>query len=211
MMLAGGLLAVAGCGGGTRVITKVVTTGQPTAPAKTTVAKPTPDAIAAAQTLVGSSLAANAEQSTLPVGDAVFAAAVGAAADTLTFQPQTSQPSHPSRPGSSSSGGSSTGPRKIVSGSGSGEYAVAYTDGNFQHPTGISLHISASPAQNGSVVWNVVCYEDSGGIGRLEGRDPVIALPATKNLALPAPSNYCTVSANVQLAKTGTVTISITA
>ena len=205
-MLAGGLVVLAGCGGGTRVVTKVVTT---TTPARSGATKPppppSPNAIAAAQTLVGATLAADAEQGTLPAGDSVFAAAVGAAADTLSFQPLAPRRVHQG-PGS---GGGVTTPTRAVSGQGTGEYAVAYTGGNFQHPSQISLHVSASPAQKGSLVWNVVCYEDSGGIGRLEGR-ATIDLPATKTLPLPAPSHTCTVSANVQLSKSGTVMISIT-
>ena len=98
---------------------------------------------------------------------------------------------------------------QVVAGHASGEYAVAYTSGTFHHPSQIVLNVSASPAQAGSVDWNVVCFEKSGGVGRQEGHS-TLQLPASKTLPLPAPSNSCIASANVQLSKTGTVTISLT-
>lgn len=211
MMLAGGLLALAGCGGGTRVVTRTVT-GSSSTP--TTVPQPhgtqassapSKAALAAAHTFAGSALAATAEQAALPVGDAVYAAAAGAAADHLVNQPVTA-----SGLGLNSSGahGPTRTRNEAVSGQGSGQFAVAYTNGNFEHPSAIVLHVDATPAQSGSVDWNVVCYELSGGVGLKQGR-AILSLPTTKTLALPAPSRSCSASANVQLSKTGSVTIAI--
>ncbi|HWF24717.1 MAG TPA: hypothetical protein VG275_04690 [Solirubrobacteraceae bacterium] len=206
LMLTGGLLALAGCGGGTRVITKTVTAGVGTttptpAPARRP-AGPSAAAVAASHTFAGAAVAASAEQAALPVGDAVFATAAAAAAGTIATQV-------PPGAGSGGSGsGASTGGARVVSGQASGEYAVAYTSGTFHNPSHIVLDVAASPAQAGSVDWNVVCFELSGGIGRKEGR-ATLQLPTTKTLPLPAPSHTCIGSANVQLSKSGTVTISI--
>jgi hypothetical protein len=204
LMLTGGLLALAGCGGGTRVITKTVTSGNGTtagapAPAPRP-AGPSLAAVAANHTFAGTAVAANAEQAALPVGAAVFATAAAAAAGTIATQASAGS-------GGSGSGASSNGSR-VVSGQASGEYAVAYTSGTFHNPSHIVLNVAASPTQPGSVDWNIVCFELSGGIGRKEGR-ATLQLPTTKTLPLPAPSHTCIGSANVQLSKSGTVTISI--
>ncbi|MEA2196455.1 MAG: hypothetical protein QOJ25_506 [Solirubrobacteraceae bacterium] len=205
VMLTGGLLALAGCGGGTRVVTKTVTApaGTPV-PTPAPAARPTgpsPGALAAERIFAGTALADSAEQAALPVGDAVFASAAAAAAGTMASQ---------SSGGSGSGSGAPNPPTaaRVVSGQASGEYAVAYTSGTFHNPSKITLDVAASPSQPGSVDWNVVCFELSGGIGRKEGR-ATVQLPTTKILPLPAPSHTCIGSANVQLSKTGTVTISI--
>jgi hypothetical protein len=207
MMLTGGVLALAGCGGGTRVVTKTVT-----APRGATVVKPprpsrpkgpSPAAIGAARTFVASALAADAEQAALPVGDAAFVTAAAAAAGTMATAPGRGAGSQ------SGSGASSTArPGRVVSGQASGQYAVAYTSGTFHNPSQIVMNVAASPSQPGSVTWNVVCFELSGGIGRKEGR-ATLQVPTTKTLSLPAPSHTCIASANVQLSKTGTTTISL--
>jgi hypothetical protein len=204
LMLTGGLLALAGCGGGTRVITKTVTAGggttTPTPAPAPRPAGPSAAAVAANHTFAGTAVAASAEQAALPVGDAVFATAAAAAAGTIASQA--------SPGGGGSASGASTGGSRVVSGQASGEYAVAYTSGTFHNPSHIVLNVAASPAQPGSVDWNIVCFELSGGIGRKEGR-ATLQLPTTKTLPLPAPSHTCIGSANVQLSKSGTVTISI--
>ena len=202
-MLAGGLLILAGCGGSTHVVTKVVTQTRPatvsTIAPKPTSPAPNAAATAAAGSFAATAVAADAAQVAAPVGDAVFAPAAIAAAGTLSIQSPSS---------TSSVTPSTTVAPKVVAGHASGEYAVAYTDGTFHHPSKIVLTVSVSPAQTGSVDWNVVCFETSGGIGRNEGR-ATISLPTTKTLPLPAPSSSCIASANVQLSRTGNVTISI--
>jgi hypothetical protein len=160
--------------------------------------------VAANHTFAGTALAADAEQASLPVGDAVFAAAAAAAAGTIAAQASAAGGGG----GGGSGSGASTGGSRVVSGQASGEYAVAYTSGTFHNPSHIVLNVAASPPQPGSVDWNVVCFELSGGIGRKEGR-ATLQLPTTKTLPLPAPSHTCIGSANVQLSKSGTVTISI--
>jgi hypothetical protein len=202
-MLTGGLLVLAGCGGGTRVVTKTVTGTPPP-----TVSKPTPApaagpsaaSLAAAHAVDATAIGDNAMQVVSPVGDALFMTAAMAAAQTMSNATSAS---------SGHGGGASKPARhRVVSGQGSGQYAVAYTNGTFHHPSAIILNVSASPAQTGTVDWNVVCFELSGGIGRKEGRE-TLQLPITKTLPLPAPSSTCIGSANAQLSKTGTVSISI--
>jgi hypothetical protein len=202
-MLTGGLLVLAGCGGGTRVVTKTVTGTPPP-----TVSKPTPApaagpsaaSLAAAHAVDATAIGDNAMQIVSPVGDAAFMAAAMAAAATMSNATSASS-GHGGRAPKS-------GPHRVVSGQGSGQYAVVYTNGTFHHPSAIVLDVSASPPQTGTVDWNVVCFELSGGIGRKEGRE-TLQLPITKTLPLPAPSSTCIGSANVQLSKSGTVSISI--
>lgn len=202
-MLTCGLLALAGCGGGTKVVTKTVTapangSGSTPAPKPTTAAGPSAAAIAAARAFDSAAIAADVAQAGSPLGDAVFATAAIAAAETLSTQKTTTANRTAPAPA----------PRRVVSGQASGDFAVAYTNGTFHHPSAIVLNIAASPPQSGSVDWNVVCFENSGGIGRKQGRE-TLQVPTTKTLPLPAPSSSCIASANVQLSKTGTVTISI--
>lgn len=201
-MLTGALLVLAGCGGSGKVVTKTVTLTRP-ATVSTPAPRPKPAASApsaAAGTFAAIAIAANADQAALPVGDAVFAPAVIAAAEAM------SQAASTTATGTTAPTATHT---HAVVGHASGEYAVADISGTFRHPSQIVLAVSASPAQPGTVDWNVVCFENSGGVGREEGHSTT-ALPTSKNLPLPAPSNYCIGSANVQLSKSGTVTISIT-
>ncbi|HWC85328.1 MAG TPA: hypothetical protein VG388_02245 [Solirubrobacteraceae bacterium] len=202
LMLTGGLLALAGCGGGTRVVTKTVTApaGTPVPNPSSHPAAPSAVAIAAGQIFAGTALGGDAEQASLPVGYAVFASAVAAGAQTLPMAPVV-------RP-RGGGGARASGPSRVVSGQASGEYAVAYTNGTFHNPSQIVMAIAGGPSQPASVTWNVVCFELSGGIGRKEGR-ATLQMPTTKTLSLPAPSHTCIASANVQLSKTGTVTISL--
>jgi hypothetical protein len=196
MMLTGGALVLAGCGGSTHTVTKTVTSSQPATaptPAPQPASVPSASARKAAGAFARTAIAANAVQADSPVGDAVFGPALIAAAVTTKVGGTT--PAAPST--------------RVVAGHASGEYAVAYTSGTFHDPSQIVLQVSVSPAQPGSVDWNVVCFEKSGGIGRLEGHS-TMSLPTTKTLPLPAPSHSCIGSANVQLSKTGTVTISLT-
>jgi hypothetical protein len=204
-MLTCGLLALAGCGGGTKVVTKTVTAPR-NSPAPTPTPTPAPAAagqsaaaLAAARAFDSTAVAADATQAGSPLGGAVFAIAAIAAAGSLpTHRTTTASANSPPR----------APPARVVSGQASGDFAVAYTNGTFHHPSHIVMNIAASPPQPGSVDWNVVCFENSGGIGRKQGRE-TLQLPATKTLPLPAPSSSCIASANVQLSKTGTVTISI--
>ncbi|HWF75442.1 MAG TPA: hypothetical protein VG186_18990 [Solirubrobacteraceae bacterium] len=209
-MLTGGLLALAGCGGSTHVVTKTVVATTPstvatTPPPPATHTGPSQAAIAAAHSADAAAIATDAVQAASPLGSALFATAVAAA----TGATSSTTTSAPARRRSHHGGGAASGaPKRVVSGQGSGEYAVAYTNGTFHHPSQIVLNVSASPAQAGSVDWNIVCFELSGGIGRKEGR-ATLQLPTTKTLPLPAPSSTCIGSANVQLSKSGNVTISI--
>lgn len=207
VMLTGGLLALAGCGGGTRVVTKTVTVPRGATVTKPTRARqpagPSAAAIAAVRTFDASAIAANVEQAAVPVGDAVFVTAAAAAAGTIATEarPAGTNPSAPRTAPTRT-------PARVVSGQASGQYAVAYTNGTFQHPSQIVMNVAASPPQTGSIDWNIVCFELSGGIGRKAGR-ATLQLPTTKTLPLPAPSHTCIGSANVQLSKTGTVSISL--
>ncbi|HEY5317910.1 MAG TPA: hypothetical protein VIJ20_08010 [Solirubrobacteraceae bacterium] len=207
VMLAVGLLALAGCGGGSHVVTKTVTLTRPATGAKpatttatpTTPAAPSAAATAAAGRFAATALAANASLAAAPVGAVIFAPAALAATGTLGTQTRSARtPGAPAAPTT-----------RVVAGHASGEYAVAYTNGTFRHPSQIVLNVAASPPQTGSVDWNVVCFETGGGVGREEGHES-LQLPTSKSLALPAPSTSCIGSANVQLSKTGTVTISLT-
>jgi hypothetical protein len=208
VMLTGGLLALAGCGGGTRVVTKTVTAKRPATisnpnPKPAPATGPSPAALGSEHAADATAIADDAMQIASPVGAAVYGTAIAAAAGTLSTATAAA-----TGPGSSGASGPRAAPKRVVSGQGSGEYAVAYTNGTFHHPSQIILNVSASPPQTGSVDWNVVCFENSGGIGRKEGRE-TIQLPTTKTLPLPAPSSTCIGSANVQLSKSGSVTISI--
>jgi len=202
-MLTGGLLALTGCGGSSHVVTKTVTSAAtastptpPPAPAPRPAAAPSAATSAFAATLI----AADALQGETPVGDAVFGPAEVAAGVTVVTATGTTSSTVTAPPAPN---------KRVVAGHASGEYAVAYTNGTFRRPSQITLTVSASPAQSGSVDWNVVCFEDSGGVGREEGHS-TMQLPTTKSLPLPAPSVSCIGSADVQLSKTGTVTISLT-
>jgi hypothetical protein len=181
------------------VVTKTVTETRPatvSTPARTS--KPSSaSSTAAAARFAATALAANAEQAALTVGDAVFGPAELAAAGVMSAAPAASATVTPPVARS-----------HVVAGHATGDYAVAYTNGTFHHPSQIVMTISASPSQSGSVDWNVVCFEDGGGVGRDQGHQ-TLSLPTTKTLSLPAPSTECIVSANVQLSKTGSVTISI--
>jgi hypothetical protein len=185
------------------VVTKTVTLTRPATVANQTGAPvgPSAAALAAARTLGATAVANDAELAATPVGDAVFLTAAAAAAGTLATA--TTPATQTTKSSTANSHGS------LVAGHASGEYAVAFTNGTFRHPSQIVLNISASPSQPGSVDWNIVCSEVGGGVGREEGRAPALQLPAAKTIALPAPSVSCIGSANVQLSKTGTVSISL--
>jgi hypothetical protein len=187
-------------------VTKVVTETRPatvsTPSPKPASTAPSAAATAAAGAFASAAIAANANQAALPVGAAVFAPAQIAAAVAAAVAGTTSTPT----PAATTPSAPHT---RVVAGHATGEYAVAYTNGTFRRPSQIILTVDASPAQPGSVDWNVVCFEDGGGVGREEGHS-TIPLPTTKTLSLPAPSNYCIGSANVQLSKSGSVTISLT-
>ena len=97
---------------------------------------------------------------------------------------------------------------KVASGHAAGDFAVVQTSGTVEGPSKIELKITASPPQQGTVSWDLVCDETGGGVGSKSGQSD-ISLPGTQNLPLPATSDRCIVSANVQLSQGGDVTIAI--
>jgi hypothetical protein len=205
VMLMGGLLALSGCGGSVHVVTRTVTApAKPSTPATpktpTAPAAPTAPTGAAASTLGSAAIADAAEEIGSGVGDAALAPAVLEAA----ARPPTSTRSAAVTPTAPA-----VVPTRVISGHATGQYAVAHTNGTFRHPTQIVLNIAASPAQTGSVFWAIVCTEDGGGVGRKQAQ-LTVQLPSTETLPLPAPSSSCIASANVQLSKSGSVTLSIT-
>ncbi|MDA8297278.1 MAG: hypothetical protein M0004_11955 [Actinomycetota bacterium] len=98
--------------------------------------------------------------------------------------------------------------RVIAQGHAAGDYAIAQASGTANAPHRIAIAVSATPPQSGTVSWNLVCSEKSGGVGSKSGQS-TIHLPGTLNAPLPAPSQSCLVAANVQLQASGTVTIAI--
>ena len=182
-----GLLALTGCGGGGHAATHTATSpAVPSTPSSTsTTPGPTaPVAIAGAVDSVAAG-----------VGDAVLApAALVAAAEP---------------PGSSAPAVAPPVPTREIRNSASGEFAVAHTNGTFRRPTQIVLKVKASPAQSGSVFWAVVCSESGGGVSHKQ-QQATVQLPMTETLPVSVPSKYCNASANVQLSKSGSATISLT-
>lgn len=67
----------------------------------------------------------------------------------------------------------------------SGDYAVAQTAGTVISPSKIQFLISASPAQQASATWDLVCNENSGGVGSKSGQSTVQA-PTVLTLPTPA-------------------------
>lgn len=196
VLLMTGLLALAACGGGggSTVTLTVTATGKPsatsTASTRTAAASPVPQsAIADAAAVVAT-----------PVGGAVLAPAAVAAAAT---------PSAGAKATGAGRKAAAPVPPSVTANSATGQYAVAHTNGTFRHPSRIVLKINASPPQTGSVFWTLVCSETSNGVGH-EQAHTTTKLPTSETLPIPAPSNYCIASANVQLSNSGTVSISIT-
>jgi hypothetical protein len=89
-----------------------------------------------------------------------------------------------------------------------GDYAVAHVNGSFRSPSQLTLNVNSTPAQNGTVFWTITCSENGGGVGHKQA-EVKVGLPLSTQLPIPAPSTSCIASANVQIAKTGSVTISI--
>jgi hypothetical protein len=80
--------------------------------------------------------------------------------------------------------------------------------GTTTHPGRQELVITAKPHQAGLVTWELICTENSGGVGSKMGQK-TLQLPVVKVVKPPAPSSSCSVSASVQLSATGSVTIAI--
>jgi hypothetical protein len=190
-----GLLALTACGGGGHRATHTAT-----AKAKGSAPTPASGATAKAAPLGPIAIAGATDEVASAVGDAVLAPAALVAATTpptgTTAVATTKKAPAPV-------------PTRVITSNATGEFAVAHTNGTFRRPTRIVLKVAASPSQNGSVFWTLVCSEDGGGVGHKQAQTTV-QLPTSETLPIPAPSTYCIASANVQLSKSGTVTISIT-
>jgi hypothetical protein len=100
-------------------------------------------------------------------------------------------------------------PIRVTANSATGQFAVAHTNGTFKRPTKIMLKVSSSPSQTASVYWTIVCLEHGGGVGHQDAH-ATVQLPMSESLPVPASPVYCNASANVQLSKSGSVTISLT-
>lgn len=57
----------------------------------------------------------------------------------------------------------------------SGDYAVAQTSGTVNGPTQVQFVIAATPAQQATGTWTLVCNENSGGAGSKSGQSTVHA------------------------------------
>jgi hypothetical protein len=204
-LLLGGLLALTGCGGSVRVVTKTVTAPS-TAAVQTTPAKPSTPVAAATPTatpgaIETAAIAHTAEELASGIGDAALVtAALGApaaAAGTTLSTPSTPQAK-----------ARASAPIRVIAKEATGQYAVAETNGTFKDPARIVLTLDASPPQNATVYWGIVCSELGGGVGQKKVQT-TLKLPTSETLPLPAPSSSCIVSANGQLSGTGTLKISI--
>jgi hypothetical protein len=103
---------------------------------------------------------------------------------------------------------SSSSSTAVATGHASGEFAIAQVAGTAENPSHLKLRLTSIPAQSAQVTWTLVCQESGGGVGSKSGQ-ATRQLPTTEHLPLPAPSDSCTVSANAQLSRAGTVTIAI--
>lgn len=92
--------------------------------------------------------------------------------------------------------------------SASGNYAIATAAGNVNHPTAIYVKVISHPSQRVNGAWLVVCSRGFGAgskQGHVGGRTTL-----TQKLKMPyARPSSCTVSANAQLSKGGSVKVKL--
>ena len=137
---------------------------------------------------------------------------------TVAARPTTRAQAPPSTPGHTTTHVTSShavsppppnpGLAQVATAHASGSYAVAQASGDVNNVTTIQLHLLASPPQDATVSWDMVCQESGGGAGSKSGQAD-LHLPTTHTLPLPGPSHSCAVSANAQLSGSGTVRVSI--
>jgi hypothetical protein len=89
-----------------------------------------------------------------------------------------------------------------------GAYAVAMGAGNATRPARMELVLTAKPRQAAEVSWDLVCTENSGGVGSTMKQRKVV-VPTVIALKPPAPSASCIASASAQLAASGSLTVAI--
>lgn len=188
--MSAGLLALTGCGGGGGTPTQTLT-----AATSSSVPAATGGSTAGTGAMGPVAIAAAADEAPAGVGAAVLAPAALAGAAKLPGKTATSAPAPV--------------PTHQIKNGASGQFAVAHTNGTFKRPTQIVLKVAASPSQSGTVFWAIVCAESSGHVGHKQAQS-TMQLPTTETLSVPTPSKYCNASANVQLSRSGTVTISLT-
>jgi hypothetical protein len=92
----------------------------------------------------------------------------------------------------------------------SGDFATCVTSGSVNHPSSIHVHVSATPAQNVSGAWSIVCTRGSGAGSKSGSFHGFTTL--TRNVPFPMRHpDKCTVSADAQLSRGGGIRVWLTA
>jgi hypothetical protein len=87
-----------------------------------------------------------------------------------------------------------------------GRLAIAQARGRLQHPSGVSVHVSAAPKQTVTVDWELSCYRaiDKSHHTKVAHARYRTKPPSTRSLPLPmSAADECTVSVGAQLTKNG--------
>jgi len=96
--------------------------------------------------------------------------------------------------------------RTVGSQSSSGDFAIAIANGTASHPSRIRVQVVASPNQQVSGNWEVICERGFGAgskSGSFDGRTPL-----TRTLPFPmSRPDSCTFSAEASLANSGHITV----
>ena len=90
----------------------------------------------------------------------------------------------------------------------SGDFAIAQTAGTVIAPSRVQFVIDATPRQQASATWDLVCNENGGGVGSKSGQSTVEA-PAVLTLPTPASSYKCIVSVNSQVPQSGQIPVKL--
>ena len=96
----------------------------------------------------------------------------------------------------------------VSTGHATGRYAVANASGEINKPSKIQLALSSKPQLSGLVQWSVECRKGTSLIPTKKYKKTV-KFPGIVPVVFASSSSLCAVAANVQLAGTGTVTISL--
>jgi hypothetical protein len=126
----------------------------------------------------------------VPVVTALGAAAVPAASASVHVRPATV--------------------RHIGSCRSHGDFAICVTSGSVRHPRSIHVHVSATPAQNVSGAWSVVCSKGLGAGSKSGNFHGFTTLTRIVRLPMRNPDR-CTVSADAQLGRGGGIHVWLTA
>ena len=91
-----------------------------------------------------------------------------------------------------------------------GDFATCVTSGSVDFPSSIHVHVSATPAQNVSGAWSIVCTRGSGAGSKSGSFHGFTTLSRNVPFPMRHPDN-CTVSADAQLSGSGGIRVWLTA